>query len=293
MRALVDRIEALVHEDVGRNTGALFAASAGGLFGAVSAIAAAAKPRFGILTGFFVPAGSPPAAETDGPAGAALLARGLTWAGLDCRVLTDAPCRAACAAALAGARLEGIPLDAGTVHEVVAAWRAAGIDWAISIERCGRTADGTLRNMRGEDIGAHATPLDDVFTAGPWHTVGIGDGGNEVGMGALPAGLIAGHVRHGATIACVTPADHLVVAGVSHWGAYAMLGALAVVRPDWRFGLLSALNPITDREVLEALVAYGPAVDGVTLTRTPTIDGVGMEAHHRKLAGIRAIVEQA
>ena len=33
--------------------------------------------RVGLITGFFVPLGSPPAAETDGPVGAALLARGL------------------------------------------------------------------------------------------------------------------------------------------------------------------------------------------------------------------------
>ena len=291
MRALVDRIEALIHDDVGRNVGALFAAAQGGLFAAASAIAAMEQPRLGILTGFFVPAGTPPAAETDGPAGMALLVQGLVQAGLACRVLTDAPCRGACAAALAGAGVRDIPLDVGTVESVVSAWRAAGIEWVVSIERCGQSADGTPRNMRGEDIGAHAALLDPIFIAGPWRTVAIGDGGNEIGMGALPAGLIAAHVKHGATIACVTPADHLVMAGVSHWGAYALLAALAVLRPDWRSGLLRALDPVTDQAVLEALVTHGPAVDGVTLRREATIVGVGMALHHRKLTAIRAIVD--
>lgn len=290
MEAAAARIEALIHEDVGRGIGPLCLAARGGLFNAASAIAAHARPRIGIVTGFFVPAGTPPAAETDGPAGAALLALGLTRVGLDCRILTDPPCRSACEAALAGAGLGGIPVDASTPDQAAAAWRAEGIDWAIAIERCGRTADGTMRNMRGQDIGAHATPLDEVFTAGPWRTVAIGDGGNEVGMGALPAGLIAAHVTHGAAIACVTPAEHLILAGVSHWGAYALLAALAAARADWRDGLLAALDPATDHAILAALVANGPAVDGVTLRREATIDGLDAAAHRAKLLAVRAAV---
>lgn len=290
MEAIAARIEALIHEDVGRGIQALCAAARGGLFSAASAVAATMRPKIGILTGFFVPAGTPPAAETDGPAGAALMALGFTRAGLDCRVLTDPLCRDACLAALAGAGLANagranVPVDCG---DGLAVWRAAGIDWAIAIERCGRTADHTLRNMRGEQVAG--IPLDDVFTAGPWRTVAIGDGGNEVGMGALPTGLVAAHVAFGEKIACITPANHLIVAGVSHWGAYALLAALAAVRADWRSALLSALDPVTDLAILEALVTNGPAVDGVTLRRAPTIDGVDMAVHRAKLLAIRATV---
>jgi hypothetical protein len=86
--------------------------------------------------------------------------------------------------------------------------------------------------MRGDDVGAWTTLLDDLFLAGPWRTIAIGDGGNEIGMGALPPGLIAAHIAHGDAIACVTPAEHLILAGVSHWGAYALLGGLAAFRAD-------------------------------------------------------------
>ena len=48
-------------------------------------------------------------------------------------------------------------------------------------------------------------------------------------MGKLPAGLIAKHVPNGAEIACVTSCDHLVVAGVSNWGAYGLMAALAAL----------------------------------------------------------------
>ena len=43
-------------------------------------------------------------------------------------------------------------------------------------------------------------------------------------------------------IACATPADHLIVAGVSNWGAYALIGALAVIRDDWRAALIDCLD---------------------------------------------------
>jgi hypothetical protein len=243
-----------------------------------------------LITGFYVPQASPPAAETDGPLGAALLAKGLEAVGIRCRLATDEPCRGACAAALTGAGLSGVPVDAASVPATVETWRRAQITYAISIERCGRSADGTPRNMRGLDISSYTAPLDELFTAGPWKTIAIGDGGNEIGMGSLPRELIAKHVDHGETIACVTPAQHLIVAGVSNWGAYALLGALAVLRPDWRERMLVCLDEKLDQAVLEATVDNGPAVDGVSRLRAMTVDNLDIAIHHSKLRQIRALV---
>jgi len=83
---LVDEIERLIHVDVGRRVTALFEAAKGGLRSAASALAAAPSARIGLITGFYVPQGSPPAAETDGPVGAALLAKGLAEVGIPCRL---------------------------------------------------------------------------------------------------------------------------------------------------------------------------------------------------------------
>ena len=168
-------------------------------------------------------------------------------------------------------------------------WRAEGIDWVIAIERCGPSADGRARNMRGADISAHAAPLDRLFTAGPWRTIAIGDGGNEIGMGCVPPALIAEHVPLGELNGCVVPADFLIAAGVSHWGAYAVLAALALLRPDWAAALRAGLDPALDRAVLEAMVRHGPAVDGVTRRREQTIDALGMEVHHGVLEAVLAV----
>ena len=294
-RAAVDRIEALVQQEVGRNIDFLFAAAKGGLWGAASALAAAPRLSVGVLTGFYVPKGTPPAAETDGPVGAALLAACFARVSVSCRVVTDEPCRAACAAALAGAGVGNTPLDVvplgGGVDDAVAVWRRAGVTHALSIERCGRSVDGAPRNMRGEDISDCTTPLDELFLAEPWQRIAIGDGGNEIGMGSVPATLIGAHVAHGEAIACVTPADHLIVAGVSNWGAYALIGALAVLRADWRDSLLACLNADLDQAILRATVYDGPAVDGVTRAQGLTVDSLPAEVHHAKLRAIRAVVE--
>jgi hypothetical protein len=145
--------------------------------------------------------------------------------------------------------------------------------------------------MRGQDIGSYTAPLDVLFIAGPWETIAVGDGGNEIGMGSIPRSLIAQHVDHGETIACVTPAQHLIVAGVSNWGAYALLGALAALREDWRARLVSCLDEALDKAILQATVDHGPAVDGVSRLRTMTVDNLDIAVHHGKLREIRAVVE--
>jgi hypothetical protein len=294
-RALVDRIERLVQVDVGRNVAALFDAAGGGLRGAASVLLSARSGRVGLITGFYVPQGTPPAAETDGPLGAALLAKALGAVGIPCRLATDEPCRGACAAALVGAGARDVPIDiialGAPLAPLIETWRRAGITHAISIERCGRSADGPPRNMRGQDIGSYTAPLDDLFVAGPWKTIAVGDGGNEIGMGAISRGLIALHIDHGETIACVTPAQHLIVAGVSNWGAYALIGALAALREDWRPTLLGCLDEAVDRAVLEAMIEQGPAVDGVSRLPTLTVDNLDIATHHQVLRKIRTLVE--
>src|ERR1700759_7128 len=151
-RMAVDDIERMIQVDVGRHVTALFEAARGGLWSAACAIAASPSARVGLITGFYVPLGFPPAAEPAGPVGAALLAKGLTEIGIPCRLAPDEPCRSACTAALAGAEATGAPVDCSEVAVMVETWRRARITHAIAIERCGRSADGAPRNMRGLDI---------------------------------------------------------------------------------------------------------------------------------------------
>src|SRR5215469_13007648 len=126
-RRQIDGIERAVQADVSRNIGPLCAAARGGLWGAAAALAAAPPCRVGLITGFFVPHGMPPAAETDGPAGAALLARGLAEIGIPCRLATDEPCRNACSVALAAAEVAEVALDVvaigASLGPLIETWR--------------------------------------------------------------------------------------------------------------------------------------------------------------------------
>lgn len=118
-----------------------------------------------------------------------------------------------------------------------------------------RTADNTRRAS-----GFHAT------------TVGVGDGGNEIGMGRVRARL----AREGALvarIASVVPVDHLVVAGVSNWGAYGIVAQLGRLT-----GHRLLHTPADERRLIDACVAAG-AIDGLTHRREPTVDALDADTH--------------
>ena len=57
-------------------------------------------------------------------------------------------------------------------------------------------------------------------------TIGVGDGGNEIGMGNVRARVarVSAKARRFASVVTV---DHLVVAGTSNWGAYGIVAELS------------------------------------------------------------------
>jgi hypothetical protein len=285
-------IEAVVCRDVGRKTQPLIDASRGELEAAAAALARATS--VGLITGFFVPRDDVAAPETDGPVGTALLAASLVACGVPVRIAVDSPCADVVRAAVheAGGQVAvdevGVE-DRPGLERVAETWRAAGISHVVAIERCGLSRDGRPRNMRGVDVSPWTAPLDDLFTAGPWTRIGVGDGGNELGMGKLPADLIAAAVPNGERIACVTGCDHLVVAGVSNWGAYGLMAALAVLHESWAPTIKKFLTAERDLGVTRAIVAGAGAIDGVSGRRDATVDGLGPQVHAALVHDLRRI----
>jgi len=212
--------------------------------------------------------------ETDGPPGAAVLGRALRLLGARVRYVTDRVNAPIVGAALATL---GEPPDVvvcpdgkDVARGVLAAERPTCL---VAIERPGRNHAGDYLSMRGESVAAWNAPLDALFMVpSRATTIGIGDGGNEIGMGVVRARLR----RLGplaTRIASVVAVDHLVVAGVSNWGGYGVVAALSRLA-----GRDLLHTPELERRLVEACVAAG-ASDGVTRRREPTVDGLPIEAH--------------
>lgn len=117
-------------------------------------------------------------------------------------------------------------------------------------------------------------------------TIGIGDGGNELGMGRFAWELLAdvGGGVAGRT-ACRIATDFTLIAGVSDWAAYALALTVARLRGDDR--LAHDWHVRGQRELIEVLVRQAGAVDGVTLRREPTVDGLELDVYLQALVDIR------
>jgi hypothetical protein len=122
----------------------------------------------------------------------------------------------------------------------------------VSIERPGVARDGRYYNMRGQDISDDLAKFDLFFNLCECPTIGVGDGGNEIGMGNLYAEASKLEI-----IPSVTTCDELVIATVSNWGVYGMIAAMSrALHQD----LFCCFDPV---ETVHYLVDRG-AVDGKT-----------------------------
>ncbi|XP_036954441.1 D-glutamate cyclase, mitochondrial isoform X1 [Acanthopagrus latus] len=141
-------------------------------------------------------------------------------------------------------------------------------DHLVAIERSGRAGDGNYYNMRGINIKHLVDPIDDLFIAAQEipgiSTTGIGDGGNELGMGKLKE-KVSTLMPKGSLIACDVPADFAITAGVSNWGGYAVACGLHLLHtcPSHqrylRRGL--GLEQGTPRDQLQDWTANLPSVE--------------------------------
>jgi hypothetical protein len=232
--------------------------------------------RIGFVTGAYMAWADPPAAETDGPVGVAVLARALVELGGDPVVLTDEPCADVVRASLDAVGLAGrlsVLGVAATESQVTERVRDLGLSRVVAVERLGPAADGRVRTMRGVDITDKTAPLHAAFTMPGTATAAIGDGGNEIGMGNVPLDVISAAVDLAEVIACRLTVDDLVPAGASNWGCYGVVAGLAVVTPEAGGRLRALLQPSVDSSVLEACTAAG-GIDGVHGRPSQSVDGV-------------------
>ena len=241
--------------------------------------------------------------EQDGPVGAATLARALVL-GLSARplIVTEPFHVAMCRAAVHGAGLYargldealrlpttvgvlGFPTEPEEAEREAARLLKEGRPKAmIAIERPGANERGHYHAAKGLRLTDRCAKVDVLFAkakAASVYTVGIGDGGNELGCAVIKDTVVAA-VPYAAKCQCpcggtVVPAfapDHLVIAAISNWGAYGIEAALALLLA--RREVLHGRD--VDRRVHELCAAEEANNNGPGLL-DPGTDAVPAEVH--------------
>jgi hypothetical protein len=274
-----------------------------------------------------IPSVEPPTGETDGPLRALFLARAFHHLGIPCVLASDEAGLVALTAGVRASGLaeliEVVYLPEGTSvpdpdhYRTFFRQQAGRLTHLIAVERVGpshrvsslraqssatldaigrfvnavpRAQRGRCFTMRGRDLTPLTAPAHHLFE-GPrdYITIGIGDGGNEIGMGKVPWDTIRRNIPGGELIACRVATDFLIVAGVSNWGAYALAAGVMVLRGNVDASLFDVDR---ERALLEVLVERGPLVDGVSGQQTATVDGLAFDEYVKPLRRIGNVLDR-
>lgn len=228
-----------------------------------------------LTTGFYV-AGH---AETDGPLGTVVLAKALEKQGFYPVIITDEFCRGFFEAADLEVCYVDVEDGAEKYEALLEKFAPAAL---ISIERCGRNIKNDYANMRGVSIKEYTARTDWLFIQARKQgipTFGVGDGGNEIGMGNLKE-IISGKLE---LVPCKVKVDTLVIATVSNWGAYAIA---AYIQKMTGTKVLPGFSEI--KEYLSLIVNMG-SVDGVTKEQTLSVDGFSLDVEKEILDGLKTL----
>ena len=221
-----------------------------------------------ITTGFYV-AGH---AETDGPPGALILCLILKKLGYIPVILTDKYCQNF----FEKYDIKIIYMDIKMENEnkinfierTIKEYNPKGM---ISIERCGLNTENKYANMRNISIDEHTAEID-LFFLNYYKkipTIGIGDGGNEIGMGNL-VDIIKNNLE---LIPCKIKVDKLIISSVSNWGGYGLAAYLCLLTKNKEF--FESVEE-TVKNYIKYIVSIG-SVDRVTHDNKEKVDGNDIE----------------
>ena len=225
-----------------------------------------------IITGFYILAADAP--ETDGPPGAVAIGNAMATLGSDVKYVTDE------------LSADAVRAVADPSHEVVEFPIASHFESAefanqlvqehspsalVSIERAGLVGDGTYRNFRGVDFTPKNAKIDHLFDQHPY-SVGIGDGGNEIGMGNLRDVIPTIEHEFLPKNPCVTTTTELIIASCSNWGGYGLVTALSLRE---RRNLLPTVEQ--GKQLVRDCVAVG-AVEGMSGESKEWVDNRDLDA---------------
>ena len=172
-------------------------------------------------------------------------------------------------------------------------WQPSAI---VFVEKAGVNQNGLFHSILGtsrtDAMMANAHHLVPLATERGCVTIGIGDGGNEIGFGMVaeavrdiqPFGRVSKNPADGG-VATVIATDILVSAAVSNWGAYGIAAMLAALlrNPEALHG------PDAERRMLLECVKAG-GMDGAVAKMVPLVDGTSPEVQVSLITILHEIV---
>lgn len=235
-----------------------------------------------IVTGFYILSADAP--ETDGPPGAVAIGNALKSLGYNVVYVSDLH-HLPMLQGLIGpnAKLINFPITTDDSSRLFAEdlIRELNPSILISIERCGINEQGTYRNMHMKDISLFTARTDHLFTNHS-ASIGIGDGGNEIGMGNLKSVIPDVPTL---TEPCITTTTELVLCSVSNWGGYGLVASLS--KKTGRQLLPSVFEEST---LIKQAVDLG-AVDGMSARQEYKVDGFTLEENSTVVTELHEILD--
>jgi D-glutamate cyclase len=185
--------------------------------------------------------------------------------------------------------------DAQAIHESARMLEALRPTAVVAVEKLGPNERGVYHMVKGHDSSAFQAKVGRLFEAARRHgvlTIGVGDRGNEIGMGAI-ADTVKRLLPYGAKCQCpcgggvadASEVDVVVPGTCSNWGAYGISACLAALLdvPD-------ILHDVTaEARMLRGCIDAGMA-DGISILCEPAVDGIAEEVHLALVTMLNAVV---
>jgi hypothetical protein len=221
-----------------------------------------------------------PRGEIDGPIGSVVLAHALTCLGKRAEVLVGEPIVPVVTALRERIGGTFAIVDTTCFTEVAMTAQSDDYDAAVTIEKLGKNRMGVRHSILGTPFPPETPDMDEfitALTAAGKLTIGIGDGGNEIGFGSIferaraltPRGAACG-CPCADGIVTATGTRLLLPANVSNFGAYAIVAGLAILsRKAW---LLPAGESVVG--LIQTAVAQGCLEGGTARPWVVADDGI-------------------
>ncbi len=254
--------------------------------------------RILIVSGAAVPQHMP-VGENDGPLGSVVLARSLTALGHKVSILTDTMAAMPFKELIRACDIDVEVIEISVNDSELQYHIAEDNDVFCAIERLGGNTSGIIYGATGVSRAPFRANVDLLFNYARKlgkTTIGIADGGNEIGCGnihqrlcsELPDYSFSDVTPCGGGVYSVVETDLLVISSTSNMGAYAITAGLALL-----YNNLSLCHTAKEETALTYIGVGLGLIDGGSGKLRPWCDGVPLVGNCAMIEMMHTIVAQS